>query len=511
MSHIVSFERTWRLLFVLSFAAVSWSCSKGDKGTDTTTSYFGLTPATAVATLAADEIAVTDELGNAIAGAKVLIGMAENAPFAGNLLTADEAGKIVIPGAWSGSLPVTVDAPGYLRATFLGQQPASRVLQIRKKDPVGEFELKGATSGYTVKNGDGLIDFGLVMSTFAKRDLFNFDIGMVMSPYKDVIEIIGNQVKLPSNVGLPKQNERYIFNINFDKPNYRLYFKTPGTKNVFAVRGRFPLDKVIDGYQDGKELFELVNDFDMQGGTLTQALVAGKSTSLDINVAQATFAQKKTAKAPTLAKDELMLGLALRKVGATLHPTDVKIYESKAVLPLDHGDDNAPVLLAALKRKTEMKAGPGVDRVSAAFLPLTEGASPVFIPLLANPVAKANESVSIKSVVAPSGITKLATYVVLSRVLEKKGVFPNESDGTMFAPVPEPVATTLDNAWEVYGDGWLDTVTLPKWPGDTGLRGTLKWEVSMVGSQKEYEAQLGPGILDFASHAAHSSVDVVVP
>lgn len=511
MSQIVSFERPWRVLFMLFFAAVSWSCSKGEKGSDTKTSYFQIAPAVTVASLGIDEIAITDELGNAIAGARVLIGTAENAPFAGNLLTADEAGKIVIPGAWSGNLPVTIDAPGYLRATFLGQAPASRVFQVRKKDPVGEFELKGMTSGYTVKNGDGLVDFGLVMSTFSKKDLFNFDIGMVTSPYKDVIEIIGNQVKLPSNVALPKQTERYIFNINLNKPNYRLYFKTPGVKNVFAVRGRFPLDKIIDGYQDGKEIIELVNYFDMIGGTLTQATIAGKSTPLDINVTQATFTKKKTVKAPTLAKEEVMIGLGLRQLGGTLHPTDVKIFESKAALALDHADDNEPVLLAALKRKTEMKAGPGVDRVSASFLPLADNATPVFLPLLADPVAQKNEGVTIKGINAPAGITKLATYIVLSRIVEKQAAFPNESDSSMLAPLPEPAATTLDNAWEVYGNGWLDAVTLPKWPGDTGLRGTLKWEVSMVGSQKEYDSQLGPGILDFASHASHASVDVVIP
>lgn len=507
---LCDFGRQGRLYAMLFLAALTWSCSKGGQITETSGDALQLVPAATIATLAKDEIAVTDELGKAIPGARVLIGPMENAPFKGNFLTADEAGKIVIPGAWHGDLPVTVDAPGYLRATFMGQAPASRVFPLRRKDPVGEFELKGLTSGYTVKNGDGLIDFGLVMSTFSKKDLFNFDIGMVMSPYKDIIEIIGNQVKLPSNVGLPKQTERYIFSITLDKPAYRLYFKTPGEKNVFAARGRFPLDKIIDGYQDGKEIVELVNDFDMLGGTLTQATVAGKSTSLDINVAQTTFSKKKMVKAPALGSGELMLGLSLRKVGAALHPTDVKIYDSKSSLALDHADEADPMLLAALKRRDEMKAGPGVDRVSATFLPLSEGASPVFLPLLEDPVARTSEGVAVKAISAPAGVTKLATYIVLSRVIEKTTA-PNEGDPAILAPLPEPAASTVDNAWEIYGAGWLDSVTLPKWPGDAGLHGTLKWEVSMVGSQKEYDAQLGPGILDVASHASHASVDVVVP
>ena len=64
---------------------------------------------------------VTDLDGKPISEAQILIGQALNEPFAANFIKADANGNFVAPAAWKTAQTVTLSAPGYLRASFVGQ------------------------------------------------------------------------------------------------------------------------------------------------------------------------------------------------------------------------------------------------------------------------------------------------------------------------------------------------------------------------------------------------------
>jgi len=465
-----------------------------------------------------ETLVIVDETDLPILGAQVLIGDKVGSPFQGNLLVSDAKGETALPGQWKTALPVTIQKTGYVAATFLGLKPSSHRLGLRKKieapkpqpgssenltndqlDKDKAFQLRGTTSGYRIVNGDGLIDFGIVMSTFKKRDLFNFDVSMVMSSSKDKITLVGQEVNLPSNVALPLQNEKYVFSFNFDKPQYRLLFPEGGKKSVFLARGQFELQPVIDGHFDGKELFELVNFFNIKGGSLAEANLAEKETVLDINVNQFNLTKKKIVQAPKLNNQQIMIGLSIASAADRLYPQDVKIFESEQKMQLQHHGEAAPMLLAALKNKTEMKPGPGADRVSAALIPLSEGQTPNLLPLINNPSSDSGTLVRLTVPALPQGLSAQGLYLVKSEVTERS------IEGGQTEILSQPLR-------DIYTSEWIEKIDVPAWPDDSNLQTRLRWEVTLLAKSSggSLPPPANPGLVknlfEQASHATRSSL-----
>src|SRR5262249_21152665 len=154
--------------------------------------------------------------------------------------------------------------------TYLKQTATGQTYTLRQLEGGNLFQLNGKTTGHNVVNGDGIIDFGLVIPAISKAGFANLDISDFISTDTDTISIAGKSIALPSNITLPKQEESYFITITLDKPNYRLNFKSDGVKGIFAARGRFPLDDMVSAYQSGKQLFELANIFTMSGGIIKE-------------------------------------------------------------------------------------------------------------------------------------------------------------------------------------------------------------------------------------------------
>ncbi len=85
----------------------------------------------------AGQVIITDAAGTPIPNASVQIGLRANVPFPGNVLTTDATGAIAIPAAWTDAQPVTVEAGGFVRTSWLSQSPtlspAGLVLSLRRK------------------------------------------------------------------------------------------------------------------------------------------------------------------------------------------------------------------------------------------------------------------------------------------------------------------------------------------------------------------------------------------
>lgn len=442
------------------------------------------------------DIQVVDTEGNPIAGAQVLIGEQLSQPAADNFVSTDSLGRFTAPPSWQGPEPVTISAPGYVRATFLKQTPQGQNLTLRRAYSATGFQLKGRTDGHQVVNNDGKVDFGLVIPAFGRKDILHFDIKDLISADQDTIQVVGRNIKVPSNLTLPRQEENYFVTIRFNKPNYRMHFRSEGVKTVFAGRAQFPLEEVINASQSGKELFELANVFTLLGGEVREIPLQGPVTQENFYVRHLQFNGRQTVQGPRMRSDELVMAAALTPYKDLYFPTDVKNLTTGRSQALTTDGAHGAALLSILRKKSESHPDRMVDRFSSAFQPLHRGAVPELLPLMDDPVARSAHHVQISMITPPSGLVAGASHLVLSKIDKiKSGGKVNE------------ILTIL---WDVYSPGWESHVQLPQWPNDKMPTGGLRWQVTLTAIPRNNSVknvQLGPQWLETATHATRSSVD----
>jgi hypothetical protein len=432
-----------------------------------------------------------NQAGEPLSGAQVLIGATQNI-FAGSSGAADENGDYLVPADWTTPQMMTVDAPGYIRATYLSMTPDTHVIVLRKK-PLQQVELNGVTSDEPIKNKDGYIDFALVMGAMTRKDLLNFELQKVISPLHDKISVKGEDINVPANVSIPRQTENYLFfSITLDKPKYRLFYPDYGVQRVFAARGRFPFKSVVDGFRSNQEVFDMINMFSITGGSIRDVNLTSQTSSMDIPVMDLTFTDKRAYKAPKVASSQIVIALPASDSNGYLIPTDVKRLDSAQSANLNVWLQNPTYLAQVVKNKSEFESGkPGVDRLSAILLPFDDQMTSDYLPLIDFPTAKGHNDFIIPQVT--SSLNKLTTYAVLSDVR-----IDTADDGTQ-TRTPTPV-------WEVYAPGWVSEIKLPEWAW-TKSYPTTRFEVSLVGTASSDTIPLGPEMMEKATHVTRSSVD----
>lgn len=347
------------------------------------------------------------------------------------------------------------------------------------------------TTGHRVQNGDGQVDFGLVMAALSRMDILSFNLNKVISAQVDKFDVLGFKMELPSNIAVPKQRESYTLPVNLEKPQYRLFFPRNDTYRVFAAQGRFPLKKVVDGFRAGKKVYELVNEFSITGGVVRDVAMNG-NTITDFPVNELAFTTKKTFKATGVANTEVLIALALADMNGYMIPTDFKRLTGSQAVPLSTYA-GAPNLAAAVLKNAEEFEGPGIDRISVVMVPFNGTVAPQMLPLIPSPRLSAT-GLEMTRPRALDGVAELATMAMLSDIQE----MPSGSGTLPF----------LVNMWEVYSPEWVSGMNLPQWPGSPVQGKKKKWEVTFLGSkQLKVPAELGQAVIDASTHFTHSSLD----
>ncbi len=444
-------------------------------------------------------VKVVDISNRPIAGARVLIGSYQGHPFKNNYLTTDENGQVTIRrDDWTAPAHVTADATGFIRHTLLSQKPGNIILKMNLSQLRQKAKISGVVNGLPVSNGDKNIDFGLVMSSLTKADLFNFDVANVISPYSDVLSAMGQEFDVPSNVSIPNQKERYIVNITLDKPMYSLYTSTLGTKRLFSTAGRFVFKPVVDELRDGKPFYDLINYFNLTGGTLREVNVTSGETQLNFPAQELMFTKKVSVRSPKINADEVFLSLTANEVAGQLVPTGIRKLNSEETAELT-SIDNAPLFLVnAIKRQAEFMGNvPGGDRITASMLPFKANLDPQLLPLIADPtlVTKDGYVATTPAVTTPAKMTRLALFAAVSDVF-------TETAG-------DKQITTLVRRWEVLGTEWPNQVALPNWPLDSQTEANTKrrFEINLIGGLNAKTFDLGDDLVQAATHVTRSSVD----
>lgn len=448
--------------------------------------------------LSVGSFTITDINGAAIPNAQILIGDSVNSPFNGNILTADKAGKASAPSNWNKAETVTAWAPGYTKVTYIQQTPGAITMRLRKINATKGFEVKGNTTGLPIKDYDDQIDFGVVMPAMTKADLLNFDINAVISPEIDEISTLGQSIKIPSNISLPRQQERYsIFTATLDKPTYRAYFENAGTARLYVMKGRFEFEPVADALREDKSFFDVINSFKITGGGIRDINIQGPNTQLDLPTNELNFTDKKTMVAPQFQSDEAFIALATAKQGNLMVPTDMRRMNKGEKTDLALLPKAESQLLAVIKKKADMASNPppSAKQMSAALIPFSANTetTPLMLAMVNAPAFGKNGELLVTAPAAVRSINPIGTYAVLSIVNEKIQA--------------EKKIETLSQQWEIYAPAWATTIRLPNVPNQAPINGKKRWEVSFLGSQNASQAAAGPAMIQATTHVTHSSTD----
>ncbi len=465
-----------------------------------------------------DTVTVVDADGIPVAGATILLGYEVNDPFKGNELKTDVNGVALIPGDWKAALPVSVQAPGYISTTIPDAAPSSIVIQIGRQEGQEKLEIKGEATGFGKLVKDGKVDFGLIMPSFSREKMFAFDASSVISPESDTITVAGKSVTIPSNITLPKQSETYILPITLNKPVYRVFMREPGTYQLYANHGQFPLQRVMNDIRAGKSMFDVVNHFTFFSGGTRQVTVTQPLDKQDIPVETVVFQEELNVKAPQLSSDQIMLSLALMQEQGQMMPTDVKRLSSGETLKLSTNaaassevlsvlmvDSNAAsavrgVAAASLNvaqqyfglwrrplAAAEPRAPQDFSRISLAMNPGQGGVEPQFLQLTEKPTY-VDHVLTMSAPTLPSGLVEVATYMVLTEI-EK-------------ITSGEVQTERRTRVWEVLSPAWMNQVELPQLTFNRRPDRTYRWEVMFL-AQPATQVNKKP-----TGHSAVNAIDL---
>jgi len=209
-------------------------------------------------------------------------------------------------------------------------------------------------------------------------------------------------------------------------------------------------------------------------------------------VTSLNFNKKASVTAPAIGNDETMLGFGVAEMSEHLIPTDVKRFKSAEQLQISTLDNHG-LVFALLKKTADMESeASGADRLSAVLVPAAD-AKPQFLPILPDIRIAGNGDVVVEKISSVGGVKALATYSVLSEMREV-------AQGTEKVMVRHP-------QWEVYAPAWLEVVRLPVWPEGGAISGKKRWEVNLLGSLNASQVDLGPAMINKATHVTHTSLD----
>lgn len=478
---------------------------------------------TGIQLLSSDRLIVVDPTGQPVAGAQILLGFEAGNPFQGNVLTTDASGVANAPADWKDALPVTVQAAGFVTTTLPIALPGETTVQLSKLDAVNEFEIKGTATNFPRLVTDGKVDFALMIPALNRENLLSFDLSTVISPRVDVITIIGNDVSLPSNISLPQQTENYIFPIELNKPEYRVYLRNPGQQTLTATHGQFPLQRVVNDIRAGKSMFELINHFTFTEGGQKSFDVQGDLTGQDIPVNQTQFNTQVSVRAPAFPPSQQMVSLALVEQNGSMIPSDLKRLNSNQTMNLK-SFGTAPSMFSFLVTTTtravaalsqpfrwfmplvNLEASPQLmdpeiarqdfTQLSFALQPAAGGVAPQFLPLIDKPTLNGNV-LSLPALSVPAGLTPVATYLVLSEV-----------ETIMTGNVASEKRSRL---WEVWSNAWLNQVELPQITFAKRPDRTYRWEVMFMARPVNFvgaEVSSSRVDLNTVTHVTRNALDI---
>lgn len=456
------------------------------------------------------KIIVTDNSGQPVAGARIMIGLKPDAPFAGNTLVTDKAGVVVTPLAWTSQQPVTIEADGYIRATYFGRLPETAMNLVIKPEPTldSTFEVEGETTGYGDIRDDGWLDLGLVLPMFSRQQVATMHLADIFAREADTLSVLGREARIPSNLSVPSQTKTYIFPIHVSKPGYRLQYSKAGNYMIEGLHARVKISEAVDHIRNGGSLLDLVNKFNFTEGGVIKANVQKNGTyaPLPINGFKVQPAANFTA--PDYDPSLDMFTAVLPKNDGQYFLSDLKKLKPKAKVQLSAPVGTSHGMTVHFLRKhpannNDILVGADGATQSMVLGNPARGQTLEFLDIVQPPAREGKDGLKLTPPKKIGKIIGSMTYLLLSKV----EVIDNGSYKLEKA-APE---------WELYGSDWLTNVTLPDLPSrlskEAGGTTHHRWEATFVGQMNGAELTParaivpGPDEFEKATHATRSALD----
>lgn len=455
------------------------------------------------------QIVVLDEAGQAVSGATVQLGVRSGHPFSGNIFKTDASGKIEARAElWSqnwNETPVTVEAPGFVRATVYGVSQEDHRIVLTKARSLVKTELVGKTTGYGRLASNGTLDVSLVFPSVAERDLGRLELTSLIGAGVDRVSVYGQDLELPENLSVPEQTETFMgfIPVTLNKLQYRVRFPFEGDLGVSAVRAQFDFKKTVGDLRDGKSFFDIINRFQFRSmATRNLALKTGVQ-SFDLPIDESKLAPKVTVQGAGIPKGYAMIAIAAQGSRGRFAVSDVKRLlpgERQTLVTVDRSSASFDAfrIVRSLKKYQPSRtdfSGYDYEEVSSVVSQLALASATVSAPSVRfleflRPVTTSGRSVHLDAPTTSGGIAIKAGRLLLSAV---KPV----SSGSLWLVDKTPL-------WEFRFRGARSKVDLPSFGSDLwATKGRYRWEHEYIGHDVMAAS-------DELTHHVRTAVDFVV-
>ncbi len=443
-------------------------------------------------------ITVTNSKQEPVADAEVIVLSGEE--FAISEYVTDEMGQVYIPSDLEEPLTVKLKADGFIPEVSADLDLSDHTFSLDDDLTTSELEVSGKTINYGRLKKDGFIDFALVIPSLEAKDMIFFDVSDIISPLTDkiILKNVGQEFDIPSNVSLPRQSESYlIFNIKFNKPEYRLKLSRQGTRNIVATHGKFNLKKVIKDRK--KSPLELLKHFDFLSSGSKEKLFINDTKDFDIDVNQTQFTTTQSVTVPNYSPENTVISVGLANNGSKFYPTDVKrLLQNETKALKFPADTKGSKILSALVNKdidfkkitdteADKKNSPGLSQLSLTF---SEPNSSVNFLNLINPPAVDENTINISAPVLPAELKESGVLIILSEIEKiKGGEFDTEK---------------RTRIWQGRSYSWINRFDVPDVAKDLDPAKNYRWEVLFMAQSNEGNL---PRSIENVTHVTRNAFD----
>jgi hypothetical protein len=466
-------------------------------------------PADARVQVKTTRLTVVDTEGRPIANAKVMIGLRPGLPFAANVIETDAAGHVGQPASWIDAQPITIEAPGYVRATYFSQMPRDAIFKIRHAHAPKPLQLQGVTTGFGTLVRNGTLDVSLVFPAVPVSQASSLELTQLIGTGVDKISVYGETINLPANLSIPLQSESVyvVVPVTLDKPTYRTFVPFAGTYRFAAVHARFDFKRTIEDFQAGKSFFDVINRIDFQSYTTRDFDMRLPAQSASLPLGENGLAASVPVRAAGLPGGYAMLATTLAYRNGLCTVTDVKRLLEGESRTLKASNGAVETLLVRTLKKYDSTrvdfSGADYEEASVIMTPASHPMSSSFLPLLA-PIRTQGRTLVAIPPTLPAGVDAGLTQVTLSKV-------DVANDGDLKLVEKSPL-------WDLYAAGFAASMELPATSNEVwALPGRYRWELRYGGTEGSHAVpivdanRLSPDAIGEMSHVVKTAVDFSVP
>lgn len=466
---------------------------------------------------ASNQVAVTDLFGRPLPGAEILFGNSAGIPFSANILKTDASGLVIWPTGWKQELPITITAPGFVRATYLSRAPGSYTFPLRPARSVAGIALAGKTTGFGRLVSNGVLDVSLVFAAIPRATLGSLELTALIGNGVDKVSVYGQQLELPNNLSVPAQTETYfgIIPVSLDKLKYQISVPAQGVYRLAAVRAQFDFKKTVDDLRAGSSFFDIINRFQFKSYATRDLSLTLPLQTADLPSDEVKLQPKLSVMAQGLPSGYAMLATAAIESQGLCVVTDVKrLLENEKrnlMIPdISQVNSGSGVLLRSIKKYQPSRtdfSGSDFEEMSSVVTSFGAGGIQGQAPVSYYPILKPIVTTARSLVFSPPGGVLGGTYGIVEEqtnvTLSKVALV---SSGTLWLVDKTPI-------WDFYGPGQIARIDIPTMGNDPWMQsGRYRWELLYAGRQAGgARLPLGPRWNASGTHFVKTATDFQVP